>query len=75
MKDAKKGFLALLFLIVFLISAMPSFRLAAEGGTEDLDKRVQAFLDSHDWGWGGMFWHLGTIAGCSAPLTLYPSKT
>jgi len=46
--------LSLLFLTIFLIVIVSSFSFATIAGSDDLDKRVQEFLDSHDWGWGDM---------------------
>lgn len=49
-----RKFIPLLLLTFFLVEAIPFFSTTVTAETEDLDTRVKKFLDTHDWGWGGM---------------------
>lgn len=52
MKTFAAHYFTLLFLAANLVIIIPLFGSSDNPDTEDLDARVQKFLDSHSWGWG-----------------------
>ena len=41
-------------ILVFMFGHLPLLSFSVRQDNKDLDRRVENFLDSHDWGWGDM---------------------